>query len=343
MKQKFALGALTVLGVAGFAAAAEAQSGELTLYCALQPEWCQAMATAFEAETGITVNMTRKSSGETYAQLLAEASNPRGDVWWGGTGDPHLQAAEEGLTMEYQSPMLEQLQPWAVSQAEASGYRTVGIYAGALGFGYNTEWLEANDLEAPACWSDLVEEQYRGEIQIANPNSSGTAYTALSTFVQLMGEEEAFEYMRALNENVNEYTQSGSAPIKAAARGETGIGIVFMHDAVQQAVEGFPIEVVAPCEGTGYEIGSMSIVKGAPNLENAKIWYDWALSPEAQSIAATVNAFQVPSNVNAETPPEAPDLDSIKLIDYDFETYGSSEERTRLLSKWDEEIGSLPH
>ncbi len=74
--------------------------------------------------------------------MKAEASNPRGDIWWGGTGDPHLQAAEEGLTVEYRSPMLKaELQDWAVKQAEQSKYRTVGVYAGALGFGYNTELL----------------------------------------------------------------------------------------------------------------------------------------------------------------------------------------------------------
>ena len=60
------------------------------------------MVTAFEKATGIKVLMTRKSSGEFYAQLKAEAANPRGDIWWGGTGDPHLQAAEEGLTERVQ-------------------------------------------------------------------------------------------------------------------------------------------------------------------------------------------------------------------------------------------------
>ena len=78
---------------AGQAAAAD----KLTLYCSAQEDWCQLMARSFEEATGIDVDMTRKSSGETFAQIRAEASNPRGDVWWGGTGDPHLQAAEEGL------------------------------------------------------------------------------------------------------------------------------------------------------------------------------------------------------------------------------------------------------
>ncbi|WP_040480654.1 ABC transporter substrate-binding protein [Vreelandella boliviensis] len=330
----------------GFAAAlcvlptmnAQAESGELVLYCSVDENWCRVMAEAFQRETGINVLMTRRSSGETYAQIRAELGQPRGDIWWGGTGDPHLQAAQEGLTTAYQSPMLTELQDWAVSQAEASDYHTVGIYAGGLGFGYNTDLISD---DAPACWSDLLDSRYEDDIQVANPNSSGTAYTLLATLVQLFGEDEAFDYLRELNNNVSQYTQSGSAPIRAAGTGETAIGIVFMHDAVAQAVQGSPIKTVAPCEGTGYEIGSMSIIEGGPNSENARIWYDWALSADAQALAVQANSFQVPSNVNAETPPQAPRLADIALIDYDFALYGSSEERTRLLERWDQEIGSL--
>jgi iron(III) transport system substrate-binding protein len=325
------------------ASAGSAQAAErLTLYCSPQIEWCQLMVDAFTKETGIEVAMTRKSSGETFAQIKAEASNPKGDVWWGGTGDPHLQAAEEGLTQEYKSPMLAKLLPWSQSQAKASGYKTVGIYAGALGFGYNEELLKEKNLPVPKCWGDLVKADYKGEIQIANPNSSGTSYTNLATIVQLFGEEKGFDWLKALHKNVNQYTKSGSAPIKATARGETTIGIVFMHDAVTQAVKGFPVKVVAPCEGTGYEIGSMSIIAGARNLESAKKFYDFALRADVQMLAAKAGAYQVPSNAKATPPPQAPKLEDITLIDYDFKKYGSSEERSRLLKKWDDEVGSLP-
>ena len=102
------------------------------------------------------------------------------------------------------------------------------------------------------------------------------------------------------------------------------------------------MKVVAPCEGTGYEIGSMSIIKGAPNLENAKKWYDWALTPEAQAIGAQAKAYQVPSNKAAPTPAQAPKFTQIKLINYDFAKYGSSAERKRLLQKWDTEVKALP-
>ncbi|XBC65313.1 ABC transporter substrate-binding protein [Defluviimonas sp. SAOS-178_SWC] len=333
-----------VVGVSMFALSAgmAEAAGKLSLYCAAQEEWCQVMARGFEDATGIDVDMTRKSSGETFAQVKAEASNPKGDVWWGGTGDPHLQAAEEGLTEPYESPMRAELQPWAIAQAESAGNRTIGIYSGALGFGYNSDLLKANGLDAPACWEDLTKPEYKGQVQMANPNSSGTAYTTLATMVQLFGEDGGFDYMKRLHANINQYTKSGSAPIKAAGQGETTIGIVFMHDAVAQTVAGFPIVTVAPCEGTGYEIGSMSIIAGARNMDEAKQFYDWALTADAQNLALQVNAFQVPSNKNAQTSDKAPDLASIKLIDYDFKTYGSSDERKRLLAKWDSDVSTLP-
>jgi iron(III) transport system substrate-binding protein len=327
----------TTTALSGTAALAD-----LNLYCSAQEEWCQIMAKSFEEATGIDVAMTRKSSGETFAQIKAEASNPKGDIWWGGTGDPHLQAAEEDLTEAYVSPMRDQLHPWAISQATSAGDKTIGIYSGALGFGYNTDMLAKAGLPAPACWEDLTKPEYKGMVQMANPNSSGTAYTTLASMVQLFGEDGGFDYMKRLHANINQYTKSGSAPIKAAGQGETLIGIVFMHDAVAQTVAGFPVTTVAPCEGTGYEIGSMSIIKGARNMDEAKKFYDWALSKEAQDLALQVNAFQVMSNTGAQKSDKAPDMASIKLIDYDFKKYGSSDERKRLLSKWDSDVSTLP-
>jgi iron(III) transport system substrate-binding protein len=330
-----------IAAIAVFSAPAQAQN-QLVLYCSVQEEWCRAMSQAFERETGIKVAMTRKSSGETYAQVKAEASNPKGDIWWGGTGDPHLQAAEEGLSQEYESPMNKDLQEWAVKVWKQSKGRTIGVYSGALGFGYNTKLIAQKALPEPKCWGDLLNPKLKDEVQVADPNSSGTAYTLLATVVQLNGEDKGFEYLKALHKNINQYTKSGAAPAKATSLGETTVGITFMHDMVTMAVEGGPVKVVAPCEGTGYEIGSMTIIKGARNLDSAKKFYDWALTPAAQSIGAQTKSFQVPSNKNAAVPKEAPKLGEIKLIDYDFAKYGSSTERKRLLSKWDNEVKNLP-
>jgi iron(III) transport system substrate-binding protein len=329
--------AAMMAALVGMAGAAQAQ-GKLNIYCTANQEWCQVMANEFARKTGADVAFTRKGTGETYAQIKAEKDNPRGDIWWGGTGDPHLQAAEEKLTQAYESPLLAELQPWAVEQWKRSSRRTVGIYLGVIGFVYNAEQLAKRKLAPPACWDDLLKADYKGEVQMPNPHSSGTAYTTLATLVQLKGEEPGFAYMRKLHDNVNQYTKQGPAPGMAAARGETLIAVTFLHDGVMNALRGFPVKNVAPCEGTGYEIGSMSIIDGARNLANAKKFYDFALSAEGQELSQQGESFQTPSNRKARQSAHAPDATKIKLIEYDFAKYGSSAERRRLLGKWDAEI-----
>ena len=339
MNRIWGLGLVVVLG--GWPAPAAAQ-GALNLYCSVQVEWCQAIAAGFQKQSGIKVNMTQKGSGETLAQVRAEAQNPKGDVWFGGTGDPHLIVAEEGLTVEHESPQLKDLHPWAAAQWRSAKKRTVGIYAGALGFGFNTEILAKKKLAEPKCWADLAKPDYKGEVQMANPHSSGTAYTMIATIVQLMGEDGGFTYLKKLHANINAYPRSGTGPIKAVARGETGVSVSFLHDVVTEANAGFPVGQAAPCEGTGYEIGSMSIIKGGRNLDQARKFYEWALTPEAQRLGADVGKqLQTPSNRKTPMPPRAPDLSRIKLIDYDFVKYGSAAERKRLLDRWTAEIGSL--
>ncbi|MFY8151463.1 MAG: extracellular solute-binding protein, partial [Hyphomicrobiales bacterium] len=225
-------GLFAALATASFGAAPAQAQGSLVLYCSVQEEWCRPMAQAFEKETGIKVSMTRKSSGETYAQIKAESSNPRGDIWWGGTGDPHLQAAEEGLSEAYESPRNADLHDWAVKQWKQSKGRTIGVYAGALGFGFNTKQVASRKIDEPKCWADLIKANLKDEVQVADPNSSGTSYTMLATLVQLMGEDKAFDYLKALHKNINQYTKSGAAPAKATSLGETTVGITFMHDMV---------------------------------------------------------------------------------------------------------------
>ncbi|WP_426955062.1 ABC transporter substrate-binding protein [Muricoccus radiodurans] len=333
LKAALMLGGFLALG----SGAARAQ-GNLVMYCSVNEQWCRALATAFQQQTGIRVDMTRQSSGEMYARLRAERNNPRGDVWFGGTGDPHLQAAAEELTEPYQSPTLPQLQDWARRQAERSNNRTVGVYMGALGYGYNETELRRRNLTAPRCWSDLLRPEFRGEVQMADPNASGTAYTMLATMVQLMGEEPAFDYLKRLHRNIDQYPSIGAAPAQATARGETLIGVVFQHDAIDAQRANPNVRVVSPCEGTGYEIGSMSIVRGARNPEQARRFYEWVLTPAAQALGATNGSLQVPSNPATPMPPGAPDLSQIRLIDYDFARYGSTAERTRLLARWTREV-----
>jgi iron(III) transport system substrate-binding protein len=334
---------LAALALAAGASLAQAQSaGQLNVVCSVQDEWCSLMSTTFTRSSGIKVNVLKRGSGEALAQLIAERTNPKTDVWFGGTGDPHLQAAEQDLTLAYKSPSLPQLHPWAQAQAEQSGWRTVGVYSGPLGFAFNTELLAKKKLAPPKCWKDLLAPALKGEVQVANPASSGTAYTMIATIVQLMGEDKAYDYLKGLHANVSQYTRSGTGPIKAVARGETTVSISFVHDAPGEQMQGFPIATETPCEGTGAEIGSMSIVKGARNLDNAKKFYEWALTPGAQQLGVAAKQFQLPSNKATPLDSRIPDFRKIKFISYDYAKYGQSAERKRLIERWEREVNSLP-
>ena len=335
--------ATVALALSTLASTAQAQdAGQVNIICSVQAEWCNMIQTVYARTTGVKVNMSLKGSGEALAQLVAEKANPKTDIWFGGTGDPHLQAAEQDITLEYKSPTLPQLHAWAQQQAQQSKFKTVGIYSGPLGFGYNTELLAKKKLKVPQTWADLLNPAFKGEIQVANPASSGTAYTMVATLVQLMGEEKAFDYMKALHKNISQYTRSGTGPIKAAARGETTISISFVHDGPGEKMQGFPIETITPSDGTGAEIGSMSLIKGARNLEAAKKFYEWALTGPAQEMGAAAKQFQLPSNKTAKVDPRVPDFKKIKFINYDYAKYGASAERKRLISRWEKDVNSLP-
>ncbi|MCX2720975.1 ABC transporter substrate-binding protein [Roseibium salinum] len=336
MKPFTSLGAGAALWLCTALTGASAQ--DLSVLCAVDESWCRAMDAAFEAETGLEVSTVRRSTGEILDRLRHERDDPTVDVWWGGTGDTHLQAAGEDLLEPHRSRHAGDALPWAQNFYQISGGKASGVYAGALGFAYNPDVLARQGIDAPSCWKDLTDPQYRGLVQMANPTSSGTAFTMLATLVQLLGEEEAFQYLAALAGNIELFTTAGAAPVQAAARGDTGVGISFIHDAVTQKLAGAPLVIVAPCEGTGYEIGAVSIVKGTGNLEAARRFVDYSMSPEGQATGHASGQNQIPSNARVALPPSAPDISLIRMVDYDFSTFGSPDQRRRLLDRFDNEV-----
>ena len=319
-----------------------AQAQQLNILCSTEADWCESKAREFSVATGIKNSMVRKATGEVYAQIKAEAANPKADVWYGGTHDPHLQAANEGLLQPYVSANMKEQYPWSADLLAKSGNQVAGIYRITLGFGYNRELLAKKNQKPPACWSDLVKPEYVGEIETSSPATSGTAYTILATVVQLMGEDRAFDYLRALHKNVNRYTTSGTAQRQSVSRGESLIGVTFLDEFIPEQHVGAPVETVLPCEGTGYSVGAMSIAKGARNLAEAKKFYDWALTAEAQTIRDQTKVIAIPSNRSAYAPEPVKALEKAKLINYDFVKYGSSAERKRLIDRWDREVRSAP-
>ena len=193
----------------------------------------------------------------------------------------------------------------------------------------------------PTCWDDLLSPALAGQIVMATPKSSGTSYTTLATLVQMRGEDKAWEYLQKLDQNVGLYTRSSSTElVKRVKTGEYAVGIVFYHDACRAALDGYPIEVCSPADGTGYEIGACALVRNAPEREreNARIFIDWMTSSRGEECYIEAKSCRLPANSTARAADGLPSLDEVKLITYDLEWAG--ENRTRLISYFDTHIYS---
>ena len=317
-----------------------ASAQQVNVLCSPDLAWCENLGGAFEDATGIGLEFVRLSSSESLARLRAESANPTFDVWFGGTGDPHLVAFNEGVTEFYKPSNWDELIPGLTS---AVGETYIPLYTGAIGFVVNEAVLAEAGAPVPNCWEDLLDPAYKGLLAMPNPNTSGTSYTIIATLIQIFGEDRAWEMLADIHQNVAQYTRSGGAVGLLAGRGDVGVAIQFLHDGVKYVKQGFPVTNIAPCEGTGFEIGGLSLVANAPNRDEAIAFIEWALTPEAQAIAASAGeSFQVQSNANTPVDPASPDLSSIQLIDYDFATYGSPEIRDAIVGKWTNEVFPVP-
>ena len=329
MKKLFAiLLALTmVLGLCSFAGAegidealiaAAKEEGELTVYGSCEEAYLNAACDKFEELYGIKVNRQRLSTGEVAAKIEEENGNPSADVWFGGTTDPYNETAAKGLLEAYEAKNATHLLDSMYRDADGYWY---GIYKGILGFMVNTEELQRLGLEAPQDWDDLLKPEYKGLIWMSNPNTAGTAKLVINTMVQMKGHDEAMKYFVELDKNIAQYTKSGSGPSKKVGIGECTIGIGFLHDGITQFLDGYDnISLVIPKSGTSFEIGATAIFKGAKHQNAAKLWIEFALSPECVNIAKENESYQFLVIDNAEQPKEAAEfgLDPDNVMKYDF-------------------------
>ena len=300
-------------------AAAQAE-GTLVVYGSCEEDYLAVACEKFEELYGIEVQYQRLSTGEVQSKIEEENGNPSGDVWFGGTTDPYNVCAAEGLLMAYEAQNASHLLGDAYRDADGYWY---GIYKGILGFRVNVDELERMGLEKPADWADLLNPEYERLIWLSNYNTSGTAKLVINTMIQKLGHDEGIEYLVELDKNIEVYTKSGSGPSKNVGTGECVIGIGFLHDGIPQIVEnGYGnIELIIPSSGTSYEIGATAIFAGCEHPNAAKLWIEYALSPDCVNLAQDNGSYQFLVIDNATQPAIATEfgLDPENVMDYDFE------------------------
>lgn len=310
--------------------------GELVVYGSCEEPYLAAACQNFEKTYGIKVSYQRLSTGEVEAKIKEEKGNPSADAWFGGTTDPYNVAITEGLLEPYDAINAVHLKDAKYKDAENHWF---GIYTGYLGFMVNQEELDRLGIEAPADWDDLLKPEYKGLISFSNPGTAGTGKLIVNTMVQMKGEEEAMKYFADIDQNIVQYTKSGSGPSKMVGPGEIVIAVGFLHDGVTQILDGYDnIKLIGPASGTSYEIGATAIFNGAKHPNAAKLWVEYALSPDCVELGQTVGSYQFLVLDNAKDPEviEQFNLGATKLIDYDFEAAKAN--TTRLVEEWNKSI-----
>ncbi len=300
-------------------AAAQAD-GELVVYGSCEEDYLQAACDRFELLYDVKVTYQRLSSAEVQKRIENEKGNPSADVWFGGTADPYNICAREGLLKPYEARNASHLLSPIFRDSEGTWY---GIYQGILGFIVNADKLEALKLDIPQDWPDLLKKEYKGLIWLSNYNTAGTAQLILNTMIQKYGREEGIRYLVDLDKNVQIYTRSGSGPAKNVSSGSCAIAVGFLHDGISQIVDGGSenIRMIVPSSGTSFEIGATAIFAGAKHENAAKLWIEYALSPECVEQANECSSYQFLVIDNAEQPPEIVrfGLEIDNVLDYDFE------------------------
>ena len=301
--------------------AAAQEEGELVVYGSCEEEYLAAATQHFSELYGIKTQYQRLSTGEVPTKIEEENGNPSADVWFGGTNNPYDDAAAKGLLDNSYAPVNAAHLSKDIYK-DPNGY-WYGIYTGILGFMVNKDELDRMGLEAPQTWDDLLKDEYKGLIWLSNYNTAGTAKLVVNTILQMKGHDEGIQYLVALDKNIQVYTKSGSGPSKNVGTGECVIGIGFLHDGITQIVDnGYEnIQLIIPADGTSCEIGPVAIFQGAKHPNAAKLFMEYALSPECVNMAASTGSYQFLVLDNATQPQAAIDfgLDPSLVWDgYDF-------------------------
>lgn len=265
----------------------KATEGSLTVYTAFEDDQIDKYIASFkELYPNIDVDVIRESTGTLVAKVIAEKDNPVADVIWGTSASVLLQLEPYGIIKGYRPEGTDLLDPkFYDSKDEEPLWTGCDVYETA--FLVNTQVCEEAGVPVPQSFADLIDPCYKGMIVMPDPTSSGTGMLTVNGILQIMGEEKGWEYMEALNKNIANYTTSGSKPAKMAAAGECGIGISFGYRCATLLAEGYPVEVVFPTEGCGWDVEANCLIAKDTINPAAYTFLDWAISDVAMEEYAT--------------------------------------------------------
>ena len=207
-------------------------------------------------------------------------------------------------------------------------YAVNGKTAGA--FLVNTKMLEEKGLPIPATYEDMLNPVYAGLISMPSPKSSGTGYSYYNGMITILGEEEGLKYFETLNPNIKEYTTSGSAPAKAAVRGDAAIAYGLLWQCVNYANENEGMTVVVPDQGLAFDLFTMGMISGHETKGSVKAVFDYLYNELNKPQCALFNPDKIyvdmPAAEIANYPAGYAEITMNGLFDFQY--------KQDLLDKW---------
>ncbi len=335
MLKKLAGGLMAGVAV-GVMSLSAAMAGELTVYTAVEAEDLKKYAAAFNADhPDIKINWVRDSTGIVTAKLLAEKNNPQADIVWGLAATSLLLLKSEGMLEPYAPKGVENLDKKFVDKSDPPTWTGMDAWVAAVCF--NTVEGKKLGLTAPKSWKDLTKAEYKGHVVMPNPNSSGTGFLDVSSWLQMFGEKDGWAFMDGLHANIAAYTHSGSKPCKMAAAGEIPIGVSFAFRGAKSKAAGAPLEIIVPEEGVGWDMEATGIVAGTDNLADAKTLADWSITKKANEMYNSGYAVVAYPGVAKPVEHFPPNLLE-KMIENDFEFAANN--RKTILGEWQKRYDS---
>lgn len=287
----------------------------------------------FTEDTGIVVENLTMKNGEILQRLINEKESGTviADIWFTGGADTFISAAQQGLLHAYESSEGEELED---IMKDADGYWH-GTSLTLVNWVVNTALIEEKGLKMPETWDDLLQEGLAGEVSMSDPASSGTAYNTVSAILQVRGEEEGWEYLNKLIEQVPFFTARGSDPANNVIAGEAIVGINASNGDRELEENNENIKLVYPKDGTGWWPQPVAIVEGTERLDAAKVFIDWILSKHGMETLAEVRYAAVARN-DVEIPDGIVDIRDIELFPVDFQANAAS--RDDILIEWAQHV-----
>lgn len=253
--------------------------GSLTWYTGSGQESADLTAARFEAETGISVDVTRMPSGKLAERVLSEAGANRLGAEVVTITDPVSagELADNGVYSEYKVPAIETLQQTENTVWDEGLYYT--SYFSAYAFAYNTNLVEETD--APDEWEDIVDPKWKGKTGIVNGGAGGTVI-GLASFQNEHLEDGYWDRLAKTEPRIFDTT---SVQLESLARGEFAIATCGFNSTYSAAQQGAPIELVVPEDGVSGTSNMQGLTVTGAESAAAKVFMNWTFSQSGQQFA----------------------------------------------------------